>query len=169
MRSNSLLATCGSDRKCRVWEVEKPHRFQTCAAHSFDLNSVGSALSFSREDETISTGLQSGSIKLWSMETGQNARTLPGHRAEVSALQHYEFHDANLLMSGSNACDMKLWDIRKRGTIISYTGHEGPVRVIRFRIQSLTFTNGTLFIIPATGLEIKNVFGKFVPVRMANL
>ena len=79
--SKCLLASCGIDRKCRLWEVSKSNQ---ASLSSFELgSSPGSALNFNKDDLVLVTGLENGSIKLWDVETNQNTRTLPGHRSEV--------------------------------------------------------------------------------------
>ena len=79
--SKCLLATCGEDRKLKIWDVSRAGQ---AAAHSFDLVSTGSGLNFNSEDSKVTTGLQNGTIKLWDLESCKDFRVLAGHRAEVS-------------------------------------------------------------------------------------
>ena len=79
--SKCLLATCGEDRKLKIWDVSRAGQ---TAAHSFDLVSTGSGLNFNSEDSKVTTGLQNGTIKLWDLESCKDFRVLAGHRAEVS-------------------------------------------------------------------------------------
>ena len=75
-----MLATCGEDRKLKIWDVSRAGQ---TAAHSFDLVSTGSGLNFNSEDSKVTTGLQNGTIKLWDLESCKDFRVLSGHRAEV--------------------------------------------------------------------------------------
>ena len=71
------------DQKCKIFAPFDPDFSPSEQVQSFDLNSIGSGISFNENDSSIITGLQNGTIKIWDLETGQNNRTLPGHRAEV--------------------------------------------------------------------------------------
>lgn len=127
--SKRMLGTCGDDRKLRVWDISRPGQ---SAVHTFDLNSSGSGLNFNSEDSVVTTGLQNGSVKIWDLESCNNTRTLAGHRAEVSAVEHYEFHQSTFLASASLASDIKLWDVRKRGVVQTYGDNATPISCLRF-------------------------------------
>ncbi|CBY43495.1 unnamed protein product, partial [Oikopleura dioica] len=127
--SKCMLATCGEDRKLKIWDVSRAGQ---TAAHSFDLVSTGSGLNFNSEDSKVTTGLQNGTIKLWDLESCKDFRVLSGHRAEVTCVEHYEYHKSNYLASASMATDIKMWDIRKKGVLLTYGEHEAAVSCIRF-------------------------------------
>lgn len=127
--SKCMLATCGEDRKLKIWDVSRAGQ---TAAHSFDLVSTGSGLNFNSEDSKVTTGLQNGTIKLWDLESCKDFRVLSGHRAEVTCVEHYEYHKSNYLATASMATDVKMWDIRKRGVLTTYGEHEAAVSCIRF-------------------------------------
>ena len=84
--SKCMLATCGEDRKLKIWDVSRAGQ---TAAHSFDLVSTGSGLNFNSEDSKVTTGLQNGTIKLWDLESCKDFRVLAGHRAEVRPFFHH--------------------------------------------------------------------------------
>jgi katanin p80 WD40 repeat-containing subunit B1 len=52
-------------------------------------------------------------------------RSLTQHRASCLALQYHPFGD--ILSSGSQDCNIKVWDLRRKECIQTIKGHHGPV------------------------------------------
>lgn len=84
-------------------------------------------------------------------------------RLKVTCVEHYEYHKSNYLASASMATDIKMWDIRKKGVLLTYGEHEAAVSCIRFRYifqLELTFNNSMISVrmagacCQATGTEL---------------
>lgn len=119
--SKCMLATCGEDRKLKIWDVSRAGQ---TAAHSFDLVSTGSGLNFNSEDSKVTTGLQNGTIKLWDLESCKDFRVLSGHRAEVCLFfDHYSLNSALrlLVLSIMNTTSQTIW-LRRQWRLILKCG-----------------------------------------------
>lgn len=80
------------------------------------------------DDQIIATGSYDSTIKLWSVESGQELRTLRGHTMGVKCLQF----DKSKLVSGSLDGTLKMWDIKNGKVIRTFPGHSGAVVSVHF-------------------------------------
>lgn len=52
--------------------------------------------------------------------------------------------DSNLLISGSQDCSIKLWDLRYPEKLLyTYNDHSGPVNCIKFNPEEILFASGS--------------------------
>ncbi len=70
--------------------------------HSRDVNSVA----FSPDGKTVVSGSDDKKIKMWSVETGQEIKTLVGHSSTVTSVAFSP--DGKTVVSGSEDGDIKL-------------------------------------------------------------
>jgi len=138
--SKPLVATGGVEKKICVYSLNDKKEL---LSHK-DLPSVPSCLAFDRDDISLVNGAENGQIQIWDLKSQTTKpRTLSGHRAQVTYLEYYQYHNANLLCSGSNDTNIRLWDIRKRGTIFNYSGHTGPITVLKFSPDGKFLVSGS--------------------------
>lgn len=64
----------------------------------------------------------SGSIKVYDLNEGRLARNLAGHQVNTCTLQYHPYGE--FIVSGSGDTTMKVWDVRKKTCIQTYTGHD---------------------------------------------
>ena len=67
-------------------------------------------LSFSSDGETLASGSQDKTIRLWSVTPGEHKKKLNGHFEEVS---HVMFKDDESLISYGHDKRVRLWDVKK--------------------------------------------------------
>lgn len=150
--SKCLLASAHLDGRVRVYSLQSENN-TTIAESMIELGgpasssytssssaaaapSVVSSLVFDRDESFLATGAENGKIKIFDLKTNQIFRTFSGHRAQVGALDYYQYMGSELICSGSADSSIKLWDIRRRGKLTEYkgsTGHSKPITVLRFR------------------------------------
>ncbi len=59
------------------------------------------------QESLLASGSRDNTIKLWNAGTGENLRTLTGHRSFIRSVS---FDREGLLASGSDDCTIKLWN-----------------------------------------------------------
>ncbi|KAL3315200.1 hypothetical protein Ciccas_006164 [Cichlidogyrus casuarinus] len=87
-------------------------------------------VTFNNSEDSIASGVVSGSIRIWDLEKARLSRALSGHAATVRTL---EFHQSDrFLASGSSDTTIKLWDLTRKGCINTYNAHSGFVTDLKF-------------------------------------
>ena len=119
--SRGLTAVGGLDQTVTIYPLNSTNPDKPI--FTVKLPQVPSCLTFDKDDAVLASGADNGSIKLWTVKDQQSTQTLSGHRTKVTALEYYQYHNTNLICSGSADTTIRLWDIRKRGTIAKYPGH----------------------------------------------
>jgi F-box/WD-40 domain protein MET30 len=79
-------------------------------------------------DDILVTGSYDATIKVWSIETGKEIRTLRGHSMGIRCLQ---FDDTKLI-SGSLDKTLKIWNWRTGECLSTYSGHADGVISLHF-------------------------------------
>ena len=83
-------------------------------------------VAFSPDGQTLVSGSQDQTIKLWDLDTGKLLRTFTGHTGAIwsVALSNGQ------LASGSSDNTIKFWDLDTGELLRTFTGHTGAVRSI---------------------------------------
>jgi len=97
---------------------------------------------FSTDGDLLFTASTDKSIMIWDSQTGARIKKLSGHQSIVNCC--HPSRRSQLLCSGSDDCNIRLWDIRKRG-LVSYFKDN-------YQITAITF-NDTSDQIIASGIE----------------
>lgn len=101
------LATRGSDRVVKFWDVESGKLAFSLSGHTGRVSSFA----FSPDGRVFATGSVDCAIKLWDLSTRQLLATLHGHKAAVAGL--FFRPDGNLLVSvgipNPDHCEVHTW------------------------------------------------------------
>ena len=81
------------------------------------------SVAFSPDGNILASGGSDGNIKLWSVETGQELRTIRGHTSNVIALAFSP--DRKTLASGSWDKTVRLWDIESGKNVWTFKVYSG--------------------------------------------
>ena len=110
----------------------------TAGGHTRRVNSV----SFSPEGQTLASGGQDSTVRLWDIGTGDTLRTLTGHTGEVNSVSFSP--DGQTLASASNDRTVRLWDVSTGAVVHTFTGHTSFVRSVSFSPEGQTLASGGL-------------------------
>lgn len=77
---------------------------------------------FSPDGKTIAGAGQGGTVKLWSVETGQEIAVLEGHSDGVESIAFSP--DGQIIASGSRDKTVKLWSVKDKQELATFEGHE---------------------------------------------
>lgn len=105
-----------------------------------DLGTKISALLPHHFSDRVSVGMENGDVVVYVSSSGINVSTLRGHSAAIRSLDFLS--DSDLLVSGSDDCSIRLWDLKEESCLGVLEGHSAPVKTARF------FPNGSMI---ATG------------------
>ena len=114
-RSHQVLASGGEDKRANVWRL-RPGDPGAQNVWSLGGNSSPiSCLCFDDAENTLVSGAQGGSVRLYDLTEGRCARALNGHRNEVLCCHTHPFGD--FLASGGADEAVRVWDARKKSCI----------------------------------------------------
>lgn len=83
------------------------------------------AVAFAPDGQTLASGSEDHTIRIWDVQTGQSLRTLTEHTDEVNAVAFSA--DGKLLVSGSYDRRILIWDVATWTVQARLTGHVGHV------------------------------------------
>jgi hypothetical protein len=99
------LATAGSDRVIRVWEIASARQRRQLEVRHGDLGAVA----FSPDGRSLAAGGADGTVGVWDLATGEECRRFTGLRGPVRALAFTP--DGRRLSSGSDDTTALVWDV----------------------------------------------------------
>jgi WD40 repeat protein len=101
---SKMLASCGTEKVVRLWNVSSGERIATLKGHS---DSVLSCV-FSPDGKLLATGSVDESIRIWDVKQGIEIQSLAGHESAVRSLDFSP--DGAWLVSGETAGRLRRWN-----------------------------------------------------------
>ncbi|TVQ42021.1 MAG: serine/threonine protein kinase, partial [Gloeocapsa sp. DLM2.Bin57] len=155
-----LLATIGSQSQLSTPVIMK-QKERILTGHSGWLSWVNS-VNYSPDGHFLASGSNDNTIKIWSIATGEEIRTLIGHSSSVKSVVYSP--DGNYLASGSSDKTIKIWEVETGKLICTLTGHSGWVNSVNYspdsRYLASCSSDKTIRIWSiATGEEIRTLIG----------
>lgn len=99
-------------------------------------------VAFSPDGQIFASGGSDQTIKLWSVATGAELRTLKGHTYSILSIAFNP--GGGLLASGSGDHLIKLWDAKTGELKFTLSGHSGPVASVAFSPDGHTLASGSI-------------------------
>jgi len=110
---------------------------KTLSGHSDSVWSVA----LSPDGQTLVSGSQDQTIKVWHLDTGKLLRTLAGHSQAVWSIALSP--DGKTLASGSSDNTIKLWNLSSGKLLRTLAGHSQAVRAIALSPDGKTLASGS--------------------------
>ncbi|WP_341732065.1 hypothetical protein [Microcoleus sp. EPA2] len=120
--------------KCKLENVSIVH---TLSGHIIDVVS----LALSPDGQTLVSGSNDKTIKIWQLSTGQLLRTLTGHSSLVFSVAISP--DGQTLVSGSSDKTIKIWQLSTGQLLRTLTGHSDWVRSVAISPDGQTLVSGS--------------------------
>lgn len=117
-----MLTTTGADGTLKVWDTSTGKLL-----HSFEGHLAGiSTVAWSPDNETVATGSDDKTIRLWNALTGKaHPKAFSGHHNYVYSIAFSP--KGNIIVSGSYDEAVFLWDVRSAKVMRSLPAHSDPV------------------------------------------
>ena len=99
------------------------------------------ALAITPDNKQIVSGSWDKTIKVWSLEKGEELFTLEGHTDLVTALAITP--DSDYIVSGSRDETIKVWGLREKKEILTITNHPGRVTALAITLKDNLIISGS--------------------------
>jgi WD40 repeat protein/tRNA A-37 threonylcarbamoyl transferase component Bud32 len=117
---------------------ESAEQPKTLTGHASDVNSVA----FSPNGQTLASGSDDKTIKLWDVATGKETSTFKGHFGWIWAIAFNP--NGKTLASGSADKTIKLWNLETSEEIRTLKAHTDGVTTVAFSPNGKTLASGSL-------------------------
>lgn len=118
--------TFGSKSKCTSFDPDEPPMSKCQAFNPEDPNSFAN-LSVSEIVEPGSLRDPMVDVQVWSLDSSEPNYHLSGHSETVNCLAYFTRADGQYLITGSDDCTAKIWDLQKKACIHTLVGFMSPV------------------------------------------
>lgn len=151
----SVLPPSTSNLPKQVWQC-----IHTLNGHLAAVRSVAVC----SDNQTLASGSEDSSVKIWDLNTGKEILTLSGHLRQKWVSTVVFSPDGQTLASGSGDKIIKLWDWQKGQEIASFLGHSQDVLTVAISPDGQTLASGSsdktiILWNLITGQKIKTLFG----------
>jgi WD40 repeat protein/serine/threonine protein kinase len=103
------LASAGTDRTIRVWDVAAGLELFRRGGHVGDYTGMSQAVAFSPDGRQLVAGNEAGIVTVWNADDGQEIRQLPEKHENTASNLAYS-PDGRWLASGSWGGVLRIWD-----------------------------------------------------------
>lgn len=134
--TSNLLASCGQDATIRLWAVnccsETQAKTQDAACVGILQGHQGRvwSIAFSPDGQTIVSGSEDGTLKLWDVRTGACLKTWTGHDHWVKSVAYSA--DGVWIASGSFDGAVKVWQAATGTCYHTWQNHQNTVTAVAF-------------------------------------
>ena len=132
---DGLTIASSGGREIHRWDVMTGEQKQALKGHRDSVD----GLAFSSDGQTIATGSDDGTVRLWNAESGDLERKLEGHTA--AAVKTVAFSpDGRMLASGGGG--ISLWDVSTGDRLQTLHGHKKWVNSVSFSPDGRVLASG---------------------------
>lgn len=127
---NPRIVSCGEDETVRLWDFEsRANILRLKDSHSPLLEAHFAPSSVC--PDLVSSCTSDGNIIVWDIRDSQVVQRYKAHDEVVNSIS---FHSSQpVIVSGSDDCSARLWDLRAGKLHSTLYGHSGPVTCVRFQ------------------------------------
>ncbi len=113
------LASGGSDRYVRIWDIETGRLLRSLRGHTQDIRQVA----FSPDGQTLATGSEDRTIRLWNPSSGETTRLLFTRYDHAVTDMSYSPDGLMLARAGQNK-DIKIWEVTTGTELMTLLGKD---------------------------------------------
>ena len=113
------LASGGSDRYVRIWDIETGRLLRSLRGHTHDIRQVA----YSPDGQTLATGSEDRTIRLWNPTTGETTRLLFTRYDHAVTSLSFSPDGLMLARAGQNK-DIKIWEVTTGTELMTLLGKD---------------------------------------------
>ncbi|CAH1765427.1 10659_t:CDS:10, partial [Entrophospora sp. SA101] len=111
---DKLLVSASRSLLVKIWDLKTGKLLRTFRAHDSPII----VMAIDPTSSLVATGSADGVVKIWDIEGGFCTHNFHGHGGVISSLKFYKQGQNNWkLASGSDDCNIRIWDLHKRSLI----------------------------------------------------
>lgn len=126
----------GSGDKVKIWDIKTGKRLGTFS-HPCPVNTAA----VSPNGQILATGDSQGTIRLWTIKSGETLRTLRRHTAAINALTIDP--NGELLISASADQTIRIWQMNTGKLVYTLDDHAGAVNAIALQVDRQLLISGS--------------------------
>ncbi|MGB0910849.1 MAG: WD40 repeat domain-containing protein [Nitrospirales bacterium] len=113
------LASGGSDRYVRIWDIETGRLLRSLRGHTHDIRQVA----YSPDGQTLATGSEDRTIRLWNPTSGETTRLLFTRYDHAVTDMSFSPDGLMLARAGQNK-DIKIWEVTTGTELMTLLGKD---------------------------------------------
>ncbi|RWS11910.1 hypothetical protein B4U79_00657, partial [Dinothrombium tinctorium] len=118
-----------NDNSVRFWSIYEPES-EKVVSHTEPIN----CYTVTHDCQTIITGSQDMSLKVWEVSTGKITQVLVGHEESVSCVATAPFNPS-MIISGSQDCNLIVWDMTTGSEMFTLSNHTANVIDVKLSLD----------------------------------
>ncbi len=134
---DGLLIATATGSYVHIFDSQTNSLLRTLSGHTGEVLSIA----FSPDSQTIASGSEDLTVKLWEVSSGSLKTTLSGHNGDVEAVAFSP--NGNTLASGSGDGTIKLWQVTGNAQPRTFLGHSGVVLAVDFNPDGDILASGS--------------------------
>ena len=134
---DGLLIATATGSYVHIFDSQTNSLLRTLSGHTGEVLSIA----FSPDSNTIASGSEDLTVKLWEVSSGSLKTTLSGHNGDVEAVAFSP--NGNTLASGSGDGAIKLWQVIGNAQPRTFLGHSGIVLAVDFNPDGDILASGS--------------------------
>ncbi|MEW6496721.1 MAG: serine/threonine-protein kinase, partial [Cyanobacteriota bacterium] len=125
----------------QLWAETSTQEKQLLASTLLGHSGAVRSIAITPDNQTLISGSEDNTIKIWQLSTGKLVRTLTGHTNWISSLAISP--DGQTLVSGSGDNTIKIWQLQTGQLIRTLTGHSYDVNSLAMTPDGQTLVSGS--------------------------
>ena len=119
-KKRPLVVTGGRNRRANVWRIDIDNKNSPSLTFPSGQSPVLSSV-FNHSEDAFCVGSSGGTVKIYDICGGKQARNLNGHLSSVDFVNYHPFGD--FVTTASADTNIKVWDVRNKSCVKTFQNH----------------------------------------------